>query len=125
MSRSNRKRGENLPVSKQTAGGVAGAVVGSALAGPVGAVVGGVAGTLMGNRAAKGESLVPQDTVKSVKAAAKVVTNKVSSAMPRLRGGASAAKKSGRNASAKKAASKPAAKGGSKTQSAKRKTPNR
>ena len=69
----------NLPVSKQTAGGVAGAVIGSAVGGPVGAVVGGIAGTMMGNRAAKGKSLVSSATVKTGKDAVAAVRRKVPS----------------------------------------------
>ena len=76
--RSSPRSETNLPVSKQTAGGVTGAVVGSALAGPLGAVVGAVAGTIMGNRAAKGKTLVSAGTVRTAKKAAKVVGNKVS-----------------------------------------------
>ena len=77
---------ENLPISKQTAGGVAGAVVGSAVAGPLGAVVGAVAGTMMGNRAAKGKSLVSTQTVQSVKGAAAALRAKVHSVIPKLPG---------------------------------------
>ena len=84
--KSNPNPEENLPISKQTAGGVAGAVVGSAVAGPVGAVVGAVAGTLMGNRAAKGKSLVSTQTVKSVKGAAAALRAKADSVIPKLPG---------------------------------------
>src|SRR4029453_1608910 len=89
--KSKAKPDENLPVSKQTAGGVAGAVVGSAIAGPVGAVVGAVAGTLMGNRAAKGKSLVSAQTVKSGKDVAAVLKNKV--VIPNLPASSSKAKR--------------------------------
>ena len=65
--RSNPNTDQYFPISKQTVGGVAGAIVGSAIAGTVGAVVGGVAGTLMGNRTARGESLVSTRTLNSVK----------------------------------------------------------
>ena len=68
-----------MPVSKQTAGGVAGAVVGSVLAGPVGAVVGGIAGTMMGNRAAKGKTLVSSGTMKGAKNVVKAVEKKLPS----------------------------------------------
>lgn len=44
-----------LPVSKQTAGGVTGAVLGGMVAGPVGAIVGGVAGAMVGEASAKGK----------------------------------------------------------------------
>jgi hypothetical protein len=58
-----------LPVSKQTASGVAGAVVGGVIGGPIGAVVGGVAGTIMANRAARGKSILPKGVVKKAKTA--------------------------------------------------------
>ena len=45
----------NLPVTKQTAGGVTGAVLGGMVGGPVGAVVGGVAGAMVGEAAAEGK----------------------------------------------------------------------
>ena len=70
---SNPKVEQNVPVSKQTAGGVTGAVIGGVIAGPVGAVIGGVAGAMMGNRAAEGKSLVSPGTVEAVKTAAKGV----------------------------------------------------
>jgi hypothetical protein len=38
-----------LPVSKQTAGGIAGAALGGLIGGPMGAVVGGVAGAMVGD----------------------------------------------------------------------------
>lgn len=69
----------DLPVSKQTAGGVSGAVIGSAVAGPVGAVVGAVAGTIMGNRVAQGKSPVSESTVQTAKRAVKAVKDKVPS----------------------------------------------
>jgi hypothetical protein len=113
----------NLPVSKQTAGGVTGAIVGGVLAGPVGAVVGAVAGTIMGNRAAQGKTLVSSgvsDKAKEVvdaakaklpgmkKAASKAVAK--SSSNPAAR--STAAKKAGSTGAATKkaAASKPAGK---------------
>jgi hypothetical protein len=67
----------NLPVSKQTAGGVTGAVIGSAIAGPVGAVVGAVAGTIMGNRSAKGKSLVPVGTMNTARKAVSALEKKL------------------------------------------------
>jgi uncharacterized protein YcfJ len=67
----------NLPVSKQTAGGVAGASVGGVIAGPVGAVAGAIAGTMMGNRAAKGKTLVSSGTVKTAAKAVKTVKDKL------------------------------------------------
>ena len=81
----------NLPVSKQTAGAVTGAVLGGAIAGPVGAVVGAVAGTMMGNRAAKGKSLVSSSTV----AAAKMAVTAVEAKIPALKSSKSSAKNLG------------------------------
>ena len=71
--------GSNLPVSKQTAGGVTGAVIGGAIAGPVGAVIGGVAGTMMGKRAAEGKSLISSSTVKAASKAVEMVKDKLPS----------------------------------------------
>ena len=48
----------NLPVSKQTAGGVTGAVLGAAVAGPLGAIAGGVTGAIIGDESAKGKKPV-------------------------------------------------------------------
>jgi len=45
----------NVPVSKQTAGGVTGAVLGAAVAGPIGAIAGGVTGAMVGDASAKGK----------------------------------------------------------------------
>src|SRR3954464_1023856 len=45
----------NVPVSKQTAGGVTGAVLGAVVAGPIGAIAGGVTGAMMGDASAKGK----------------------------------------------------------------------
>jgi hypothetical protein len=108
----------NLPVSKQTAGGVTGAVIGGAIAGPVGAVVGAVAGTMMGNRAAKGKTLVSSgvaDKAKEVVDAAKAklpglkaAGKSVAKASPKPATRSAAAKKGA--ATKKAAASKPAAK---------------
>ena len=69
MARKNDKPAakQNLPVTRQTAGGLTGAVVGSVIAGPVGALVGGVAGAIMGDRSAQGKTLVPATTVKAAK----------------------------------------------------------
>ena len=54
--RNKRKSNElNIPVTKQTAGGVTGAVLGGMVGGPVGAVVGGVAGAMVGEAAAEGK----------------------------------------------------------------------
>lgn len=92
----------NLPVSKQTAGGVTGAIVGGAIAGPVGAVVGAVAGTMMGNRAAKGKTLVSS----GVSAKAKGV---VDAAKAKLPGAKRAVSKAVAKPAAKPAAKKSAA----------------
>lgn len=63
----------SIPVSRETAGGVAGAVVGGIVAGPIGAVIGGVAGAAMGNRSAAGEDAVPSEVVNVAKKAVKKV----------------------------------------------------
>jgi hypothetical protein len=47
--------GQNVPVSKQTAGGVTGAVLGAAVAGPLGAIAGGLTGAMVGDASAKGK----------------------------------------------------------------------
>jgi hypothetical protein len=61
---------DNLPpVSKQTAGGIAGAAIGGIVAGPVGAIVGGVAGALLGNASAAGERPLER-TVDGIRAVA-------------------------------------------------------
>ena len=76
--------------------------MGSAIAGPVGAVVGAVAGTVMGNRAAKGKSLVSPQTVKSVKGAAAGLKTNVGSVIPHLPARSSKRKRT-QGTSAKKA----------------------
>ena len=61
---------ENLPpVSRQTAGGIAGAAIGGVVAGPVGAVLGGVAGALVGNASAAGNRPVMR-TVEGIRSVA-------------------------------------------------------
>jgi hypothetical protein len=50
--------GQNVPVSKQTAGGVTGAVLGAAVAGPLGAIAGGLTGAMVGDASAKGKKPV-------------------------------------------------------------------
>ncbi len=100
----------NLPVSKQTAGGVTGAIVGGAIAGPVGAVVGAVAGTMMGNRAAKGKTLVSS----GVSDKAKEVVDAARAKLPGLK----AAGKSVAKASSKPAVRSVAAKKGAATKKA-------
>ena len=56
-NRSQGRGGEetNVPVSKQTAGGVTGAVLGAAVAGPIGAIAGGLTGAMVGDASAKGK----------------------------------------------------------------------
>lgn len=100
----------NLPVSKQTAGGVTGAIVGGAIGGPVGAVIGAVAGTMMGNRAAKGKTLVSS----GVSDKAKEVVDAAKAKIPGLK----AAGKSVAKASPKPAVRSVAAKEGSATKKA-------
>src|SRR5215211_5824705 len=48
----------NVPVSKQTAGGVTGAVLGAVVAGPIGAIAGGLTGAMVGDASAKGKKPV-------------------------------------------------------------------
>jgi hypothetical protein len=64
------------PISKQTAGGVAGAVVGGVVAGPIGALVGGVAGALVGNASAAGERPIGR-TVDNIRAVAEEPARKI------------------------------------------------
>jgi hypothetical protein len=49
------KTDKNVPVSKQTAGGVTGAVLGGVVAGPLGAIAGGLTGAMVGDASAKGK----------------------------------------------------------------------
>src|SRR5215212_5807724 len=49
------KTEKNVPISKQTAGGVTGAVLGAAVAGPLGAIAGGLTGAIVGDASAKGK----------------------------------------------------------------------
>jgi hypothetical protein len=49
---------KNLPISKQTAGGVTGAILGAAVAGPLGAIAGGLTGAMVGDASAKGKEPV-------------------------------------------------------------------
>src|SRR5262245_24035037 len=65
MAAKNRNN-ENLPVSKQAAGGITGAVIGGIHGGPVGAVAAGVAGAMIGNSSAKGNKPI-KGAVKSVR----------------------------------------------------------
>src|SRR6476660_1218644 len=50
--------GQNVPVSRQTAGGVTGAVLGAAVAGPLGAIAGGLTWAMVGDASAKGKKPV-------------------------------------------------------------------
>src|SRR3954454_12813738 len=58
---------KNVPVSKQTAGGVTGAVLGGAVAGPIGAIAGGLTGAMVGDASAKGKTPVQRavDAIRS------------------------------------------------------------
>src|SRR3954453_19379298 len=96
----------NLPVSKQTAGGVAGAIVGSVVAGPVGAVAGAIAGTMMGNRAAKGKTLISSGTMSTARTAAKAVKSKLPSLKGRAKSGSSTKPAGSKSTTGKRAAVK-------------------
>ena len=100
----------NVPVTKQTAGGVTGAVIGGVIAGPVGALIGGVAGAMMGNRAAKGKSLVPEGAVETAKSTASTVKEKVTGSAPVKKAIASVKKAIGQPVKVRKAKSAPKAK---------------
>src|ERR1700749_4882384 len=63
----------NLPITKQTAGGVTGAVLGGMIAGPVGAIIGGVAGAMMGNRVEHGKPAIPEGAVAAAESMARKV----------------------------------------------------
>lgn len=52
------KTEQNVPVSRQTAGGVTGAVLGGVVAGPLGAIAGGLTGAMVGDASAKGKKPV-------------------------------------------------------------------
>src|SRR3954468_15695207 len=83
--------GQNVPVSKQTAGGVTGAVLGAVVAGPLGAIAGGLSGAMVGDASAKGKKPVKRavDAIRSemhdvhitdkLKAVAERVTTKIKS----------------------------------------------
>jgi hypothetical protein len=49
---------KNVPISKQTAGGVTGAILGAAVAGPLGAIAGGLTGAMVGDASARGKKPV-------------------------------------------------------------------
>src|ERR1044072_4309495 len=61
------KTEKNVPVSKQTAGGVTGAVLGAVVAGPLGAIAGGLTGAMVGDASAKGKKPVKKavDAIRS------------------------------------------------------------
>lgn len=50
-----KKTDPNVPVSRQTAGAMAGAVIGGVVAGPVGALAAGAVGAMVGDASAKGK----------------------------------------------------------------------
>jgi len=104
---------DNLPpVSKQTAGGIAGAAIGGIVAGPLGAVVAGVAGALVGNAAAAGEHPIKR-TVDGIRSVAEQPTRRayasVTAAIARHRVSKKKAKASAKKATDKKATAKKAA----------------
>jgi hypothetical protein len=94
-----------IPVSKQTASGVAGAVVGGVIGGPIGAVVGGVAGAIMANRAARGEPILPKGAVKK----AETALSSARKALPRARAASAGSAKPKRNAGRTRKKSNPRA----------------
>jgi hypothetical protein len=61
------KTEKNVPVSKQTAGGVTGAIIGGTVAGPLGAIAGGLTGAMVGDASAKGKRPVKRavDAIRS------------------------------------------------------------
>ena len=85
------KTAENVPVSRQTAGGVTGAVLGGAVAGPLGAIAGGLTGAMVGDASTKGKKPVKKavDAIRwemhevhltdKLKAVAERVTTKIKS----------------------------------------------
>jgi hypothetical protein len=107
---------EDVPVSKQTAGGVTGAVLGGIVAGPVGALAGGAVGAMVGDASAKGkkpvkraaEAIRDEITSGRAKAALKKVGQRIKALRPKMKKKKSAAKSAGKKkaASSKKAKSK-------------------
>jgi hypothetical protein len=85
------KAEKNVPVSRQTAGGVTGAVLGGVVAGPLGAIAGGLSGAMVGDASAKGKRPVKRavDAIRSemhevhltdkLKSVAERVTTKIKS----------------------------------------------
>jgi hypothetical protein len=120
-----KKSEKNVPISKQTAGGVTGAIFGAAVAGPLGAIAGGLTGAMVGDASAKGKKPVKRaiegirsemrevhiaDTLKSV---TERVTTKIKSFRKGKKSNAAATKKKSAApvaATTKKSKSKPAKK---------------
>ncbi len=107
------KNETNVPVSRQTAGGVTGAVLGAAVAGPLGAIAGGLTGAMVGDASAKGKKPVKR-AVEAVRAEVsevhlgdklRSVGQRVASKIKSLRRG----KKAKATATKKKSAPAPAA----------------
>jgi hypothetical protein len=123
---------EDVPVSKQTAGGVTGAVLGSIVAGPVGALAGGAVGAMVGDASAKGkkpvkraaEAIREEITSGRAKAAIKKVGERIKALRPKKKKSATKSAAKIKAASAKKAKSKVAkkktAKGGRKKKAKKK-----
>jgi len=59
---------QSVPVSAQTACGIAGAALGGVVAGPIGAIAGGLAGALVGDSSARGDKPIKKavEAVQSV-----------------------------------------------------------
>jgi hypothetical protein len=114
----------SVPVSKQTAGGVAGAVLGGAVLGPLGAIAGGVTGAMVGDASAKGKKPVKKavEAIRTevsdgrVKEAFKSVTARMKTGIQSLR----KKKKTKKSATAKKSATKGRATKKAKAKSAKK-----
>jgi hypothetical protein len=97
----------NLPVTKQTAGGVTGAVLGGMVGGPVGAVVGGVAGAIVGEAAAEGKKPLKTALTQMRKIARAPATLKGrTKSSPRAHGGRKSSRPSSKRMKAKSHASR-------------------
>lgn len=104
------KQDKNVPVSKQTAGGVTGAVLGAVVAGPVGALAGGVTGALVGDASAKGKKPIRRavDAIRSEISEAhlgdrlKSVKDRVTTKIKTLRKGRKTKGKKAKSAAAQK-----------------------
>ena len=115
---------KNVPVSKQTAGGVTGAVLGAVVAGPAGAIAGGVTGAIVGDESAKGKKPIKRafDAIRAeisgaggdrVKQVLKSVTSRITSLGKSKKAKKAATKRKPTSTSAPastKSKSKPAAK---------------